>query len=218
MRSLATSAHLSQSLISLSSYTINLSFSISAPHPKSIFQNRSKIPCASPKDKNKSIFSNYTNKLKKKAKKTSCTTVEEQQTTTAITAHDLELWVEKFEYLMENEQGRRLFKEFLVQEYSEENLLFWTEVEKLKDLLYDDEAYRKKSKDVYAEFVESMAPKEINISGTTRRKIAEELENDDTTENLFKIAQHEVYVLMRRQSYPRFLVSDLFKKLQQSVK
>jgi len=217
MRSLATSAHLSQSLISLSSYTINVSFSISAPHPKSIFQNRSKISCASPKDKKKSIFSNYTNKLKKKAKKTSCTTVEEE-TTTSITARDLELWVEKFEYLMENEHGRRLFKDFLVQEYSEENLLFWTEVEKLKDLLYDDEAHRKKSKKIYEEFVESMAPKEINISGTTRRKIAEELENDNTSENVFKIAQNEVYVLMRRQSYPRFLVSHLFKQLQRSVK
>lgn len=119
---------------------------------------------------------------------------------------------------MENEHGRRLFKDFLVQEYSEENLLFWTEVEKLKDLLYDDEAYRKKSKEIYEEFVESMAPKEINISGTTRRKIAEELENDNMGENVFRIAQNEVYVLMRRQSYPRFLVSDLFKQLQRSVK
>jgi len=75
-----------------------------------------------------------------------------------------------------------------------------------------------KARTLYEDFVKPMAEKEVNISGVTRRKIEEELELEEhISVNIFDLAQAQVYSLMHRQSYSRFLVSDLFKAVLQST-
>jgi len=63
-----------------------------------------------------------------------------------------------------------------------------------------------------------MAAKEINIAGTTRLKIEEDLQSgSEPPGDIYDAAQAQVYNLMHRQSYPRFLASDLFNTILQST-
>ena len=95
-----------------------------------------------------------------------------------------------------------------IGEYSEENLQFWLEVEKFKHSEHD---MLKEANCIYLTFVKPMSEKEVNISGNIRKTIAEHIAMEDITKELYDTAQSQVHNLMRRQSYPRFLLSDLLK-------
>merc|ERR1712209_47444 len=49
-----------------------------------------------------------------------------------LTVAEVQSWAESFERLMSSLSGRRVFREFLRCEYSEENILFWLACEDLK--------------------------------------------------------------------------------------
>jgi len=128
-------------------------------------------------------------------------------------------WSTKFDQLMKDEGGRRLLALFLQQEHSEENLLFWNEVHALKTIAEPSD-YTAKVKRIYMEFLQPMAEKEVNVSGGTRKKIEEGLHADDGVEvarDVYDVAQLQVYNLIHRQSYRRFLDSDLFNSIVQST-
>ena len=144
---------------------------------------------------------------------------EELIETIKPTYEQMNLWSEKFENLLDDEGGRKLFTEFLQQEHSLENLLFWSEVESLRQMFLstDISAVTEKARTLYTDFVKPMAVNEVNIAGKTRKEIEEQLELEHITSDIFDAAQGQVYSLMHRQSYPRFLVSDLFKSVLQST-
>ena len=144
---------------------------------------------------------------------------EELLDTIKPTCEQMNQWSEKFEHLLCDEGGRKLFTEFLQQEHSLENLLFWTEVESLREMFASEDpiVVAAKARTLYTEFVKPMAAYEVNIAGTTRKKIEEHLELEHINEDIFDAAQGQVYSLMHRQSYPRFLMSDLFKSVLQST-
>jgi len=48
-------------------------------------------------------------------------------------------WAVGFEKLLNDEMGLHVFTEFLKKEFSQENIQFWTECEKLKTLTDPDE-------------------------------------------------------------------------------
>ncbi len=50
-------------------------------------------------------------------------------------------WAVGFEKLLNDEMGLYVFTEFLKKEFSQENIQFWTECEKLKTLTDPDEVY-----------------------------------------------------------------------------
>ncbi len=50
-------------------------------------------------------------------------------------------WAVGFEKLLNDETGLHVFTEFLKKEFSQENIQFWTECEKLKALTEPDEVY-----------------------------------------------------------------------------
>lgn len=124
-------------------------------------------------------------------------------------------WSTSFEDVMTDKTGMMLFDVFLQQEHSDENLKFWLEVNKLKGL-EDTNEKRDKMKNIYNEYLKPMSSKEVNISGTARRKIEEELLNEPS-DVVFDIAQKQVFLMMLRQSYPRFLSSDLFHSVVQKT-
>ena len=135
------------------------------------------------------------------------------------TFEQMNQWSEKFDKLLCDDGGRKLFTEFLRQEHSLENLLFWNEVESLK-LMFgsgDTTTTVARARAVYTDFLKPMAEYEVNIAGKTRKEIEDHLELEHITEDIFDDAQSQVYSLMRRQSYPRFLISDLFKCVLQST-
>lgn len=127
----------------------------------------------------------------------------------------LQKWSVDFEDLLHNELGRKLFYLFLQQEHSEENLQFWNEVNSLKDSP-DENDKTNKMRAIYKEFVKPMALKEVNIAGHTRRQIEESMETKPD-EKMFDGAQQQVFLMMHRQSYPRFLQSEMFHAVMQAT-
>ncbi|ESO10270.1 hypothetical protein HELRODRAFT_183795 [Helobdella robusta] len=83
--------------------------------------------------------------------------------------------------------GRQIFTEFLRSEYSEENMLFWLACEELRQES-NPVMIEEKARVIYDDYISILSPKE---------------------------AQLQIFTLMKRDSYPRFLASNLFKQLLQ---
>jgi len=125
-------------------------------------------------------------------------------------------WSSSFEDVVADDTAMLLFDMFLQQEHSDENLKFWIEVNKLKTMESENDKKSHMSK-IYNDYLKPMSSKEINIAGQTRRKIEEDLFNNEAKDDVFDMAQNQVFLLMHRQSYPRFLASDLFHAVVQST-
>ncbi|GAB1285669.1 Regulator of G-protein signaling 5 [Apodemus speciosus] len=106
--------------------------------------------------------------------------------------------------------GFASFKSFLKSEFSEENLEFWAACENYKKIKSPIKM-AEKAKQIYEEFIQTEAPKEVNIDHFTK---------DITMKNLvepsprsFDLAQKRIYALMEKDSLPRFVRSEFYKEL-----
>ena len=127
------------------------------------------------------------------------------------TQAQLESWRTDFKNVMKDDKGRQLFSRYLKEEYSEENLEFWLEVEAFKRMTEDAANLNGKATCIYTTFVKQMSEREVNISGKTRKQIGVAIQEENVKNDTFSDAQSQVYSLMHRQSYPRFILSNLFK-------
>jgi regulator of G-protein signaling len=126
------------------------------------------------------------------------------------TQDDIYSWSESFEKLMQSQAGRYYFREFLRSEYSEENMLFWMACEELKSEL-SPEAIEEKARIVYEDYISILSPREVSLDSRVREVINRNMV--DPSQHTFDEAQLQIYTLMHRDSYPRFLNSRLYKKL-----
>ncbi|XP_072555903.1 regulator of G-protein signaling 5-like [Paramormyrops kingsleyae] len=117
-------------------------------------------------------------------------------------------WKGSFDRLLENKDGLLTFRAFLVSEYSEENIDFYLACEDYKSTKSPDKL-KTKAKDIYEEFIQRDASREVNIDQKTRDFTKNNLE--ECKRMCFDIAQLEVYTLMEKDCYPRFLRSATFK-------
>ncbi|XP_036969481.1 regulator of G-protein signaling 21-like [Acanthopagrus latus] len=115
------------------------------------------------------------------------------------------------EKLLRNKKYLAAFCSFLRSEFSEENIQFWLACEDFKSTASPDDI-RWKAEEIYREFVEPTACREINVDHHIREKIKESLENP--SRSCFDEAQRHVYLLMERDSCPRFLHSDTYLSLK----
>lgn len=115
-------------------------------------------------------------------------------------------WSRSLETLLSSCSGVATFRSFLQSEYSDENLEFWLACEKYRSTCITemDHAARR----IFTEFIGVQAPKEINLDSHTRDSILASL--NQPTLCSFDTAQKRVYSLMEKDSYPRFLRSDLY--------
>ncbi|XP_057714370.1 regulator of G-protein signaling 18 [Corythoichthys intestinalis] len=127
-----------------------------------------------------------------------------------ISAETALQWSNSFEELMKNADGVETFSQFLRSEFSEENLEFWLACEEFKTS-ESEKKLLSKAKNIYTVFIESDAPKEVNIDYRTKMAIQKNLAQP--TSSCFEEAQMKVYSLMKKDSYPRFLHSDLYLRL-----
>ncbi|XP_015210931.2 regulator of G-protein signaling 5-like isoform X2 [Lepisosteus oculatus] len=67
------------------------------------------------------------------------------------------------------------------------------------------------AKKIYEEFIESDAPREVNIDHETRNITKFNLVKPSIS--CFDLAQNKIYTLMEKDSYPRFLRSALYQDL-----
>jgi len=125
---------------------------------------------------------------------------------------DIKTWANSFEQLMQSRGGRKFFGDFLRLEYSEENILFWLAVE---DLRHESNPtiIEEKARVIYEDYISILSPKEVSLDSRVREVVNRNMVDPSST--TFDEAQLQIYTLMHRDSYPRFINSPLYKKLAQ---
>ncbi|XP_069099332.1 regulator of G-protein signaling 19 isoform X4 [Pleurodeles waltl] len=123
-------------------------------------------------------------------------------------------WAGSFDKLMKNPAGRNIFREFLRTEYSEENMLFWLACEDLKTEC-NKHNIDEKARMIYEDYISILSPKEVSLDSRVREVINKKMQEPSL--HTFDDAQLQIYTLMHRDSYPRFLNSAIYKSLLQSV-
>uniref|UniRef100_A0A1I8FPQ5 RGS domain-containing protein n=1 Tax=Macrostomum lignano TaxID=282301 RepID=A0A1I8FPQ5_9PLAT len=117
---------------------------------------------------------------------------------------------ESFDALMQSANGRKVFREYLKSEYSEENILFWLACEDLK-LESTPEGVEEKARVIYEDYISILSPKEVSLDARVREIINKNMV--EPTAHTFDDAQVQIFTLMHRDSYPRFLNSHFYRQL-----
>ncbi|KAL4659084.1 regulator of G-protein signaling 11-like [Arapaima gigas] len=121
----------------------------------------------------------------------------------------VERWSFCFAELLNDPLGRRNFMEYLEKEFSAENLCFW---EACEDIRHGESSrIPQKAQEVYRQFLAPGASKWVNIDSKTMEKTLEGLQKPHRF--VMDDAQMHIYFLMKKDSYPRYLKSDLYKNL-----
>ncbi|KAM5299998.1 regulator of G-protein signaling 3 isoform 2-T2 [Ctenodactylus gundi] len=119
-------------------------------------------------------------------------------------------WSESLEKLLLHKYGLIVFQAFLRTEFSEENLEFWLACEDFKKVKSQSKMAAK-AKKIFAEYIAIQACKEVNLDSYTREHTRDNLQS--VTRGCFDLAQKRIFGLMEKDSYPRFLRSDLYLDL-----
>ncbi|ODN03101.1 Regulator of G-protein signaling 20, partial [Orchesella cincta] len=125
---------------------------------------------------------------------------------------EIRSWGESFDKLMRSPGGRKVFRDFLKCEYSEENILFWLACEELKKESRP-ETIEEKARLIYEDYISILSPKEVSLDSRVREIVNQNMV--DPNPHTFDEAQMQIYTLMHRDSYPRFVNSSLYKQLAQ---
>ncbi|XP_054570188.1 regulator of G-protein signaling 11 isoform X3 [Eptesicus fuscus] len=121
----------------------------------------------------------------------------------------VERWGFSFRGLLEDPVGRAHFMDFLRKEFSAENLSFWEACEELR---HGGQAQIPALVDsVYQQFLAPGAARWVNIDSRTMERTLEGLRQPHRY--VLDDAQLHIYLLMKKDSYPRFLKSDMYKGL-----
>ncbi|XP_014398494.1 PREDICTED: regulator of G-protein signaling 11 isoform X2 [Myotis brandtii] len=121
----------------------------------------------------------------------------------------VERWGFSFRELLEDPVGRAHFMDFLRKEFSAENLSFWEACEELR---HGGQAQIPALVDsVYQQFLAPGAVRWVNIDSQTMEQTLEGLRQPHRY--VLDDAQLHIYMLMKKDSYPRFLKSDTYKGL-----
>ncbi|KAL0200848.1 hypothetical protein M9458_004035, partial [Cirrhinus mrigala] len=123
------------------------------------------------------------------------------------TAEEVRLWGQSFDKLMHCPTGRSAFRQFLRTEFSEENMLFCKETNK--------SVIEEKARIIYEDYISILSPKEVSLDSRVREVINRNML--EPTSHTFDDAQLQIYTLMQRDSYPRFMNSPVYKNLLKTV-
>ncbi|XP_070707298.1 regulator of G-protein signaling 9-like [Pempheris klunzingeri] len=125
----------------------------------------------------------------------------------------VERWTLSFGELLSDPRGRDDFRLFLKKEFSGENLAFW---EGCEDLRWGDAAMmREKAEEIYKAFLARGAPRWINIDGKTMEVTVKGLRHPHRY--VLDAAQTHIYMLMKKDSYGRYMKSPVFKDTQKKA-
>nr|XP_061800078.1 regulator of G-protein signaling 3-like [Nerophis lumbriciformis] len=126
------------------------------------------------------------------------------------TPEDALKWGDSLDKLLAHKYGLAAFRAFLRTEFSEENLEFWLACEEYKKIKSQSKM-ASKAKKIFAEYIAIQSCKEVNLDSYTRDHTKDNLQN--VTRSCFELAQRRIYGLMEKDSYPRFLRSELYLDL-----
>ncbi|XP_055785069.1 regulator of G-protein signaling 20-like [Salvelinus fontinalis] len=127
---------------------------------------------------------------------------------------DAMTWTMSFEKLMKSSAGRGCFRQFLRTEFSEENMMFWLACEELKKET-NKTVVEEKVRQIYKDFISILSPKEVSLDSRVRDVINKNML--EPTSHTFEDAQQQIYTLMQRDSYPRYMNSTAYAELLQDL-
>ncbi|XP_048020425.1 regulator of G-protein signaling 20 isoform X1 [Megalobrama amblycephala] len=130
------------------------------------------------------------------------------------TAEEILLWGQSFDKLMQCPSGRSAFRQFLRTEFSEENMLFWLACEEFSKET-NKSSIEEKARIIYEDYISILSPKEVSLDSRVREVINRNML--EPTSHTFDDAQLQIYTLMQRDSYPRFMNSPVYKNLLKTV-
>ncbi|XP_070811514.1 regulator of G-protein signaling 11 isoform X2 [Pituophis catenifer annectens] len=129
----------------------------------------------------------------------------------------VERWSFGFSELMGDILGREQLLEFLKTEFSAENLMFWEACEELR---LGEEAHIAEAVDfIYQEFLAPSATRWVNLDSKTMEHTLKGIKTphryvmDDAEMHIYMLMKKVLKLPGREDSYPRFLKSELYKKL-----
>ncbi|XP_060686762.1 regulator of G-protein signaling 17-like [Hemiscyllium ocellatum] len=131
------------------------------------------------------------------------------------TSQEITSWTQGFDKVMRTEAGRNIFREFLRSEYSEENMLFWLACEDFKKEK-NSKAVAERARTIYEDYISILSPREVSLDSRVREIVNRNLLNPCPL--MFEDAQLQIYSLMHRDSFPRFLNSEMYKSLIEKPK
>jgi hypothetical protein len=138
--------------------------------------------------------------------------------------------------LLSSEEGITAFTRHCAREFSSENILFWGAVNdyrakfddnKTTTTMGDDvehstqntvtEACERsivdEARDIYHRFIDNSSNSQVNLSSKQKNDIIKAMDSGNLTKDTFDTAQKEIFSVMSRDSYPRFLASKKNRKL-----
>uniref|UniRef100_A0A3Q3VRY4 RGS domain-containing protein n=1 Tax=Mola mola TaxID=94237 RepID=A0A3Q3VRY4_MOLML len=127
---------------------------------------------------------------------------------------DARSWSTSFEKVMKSAAGRSCFRQFLRTEFSEENMMFWLACEELKNET-NKTVVEEKVRQIYEDFISILSPKEVSLDSHVRDLINRNML--EPTSHTFEEAQQQIYTLMQRDSYPRYINSAVYTDLLKSL-
>uniref|UniRef100_A0A8K9XDT5 Regulator of G protein signaling 11 n=1 Tax=Oncorhynchus mykiss TaxID=8022 RepID=A0A8K9XDT5_ONCMY len=121
----------------------------------------------------------------------------------------VERWSFSFMELLNDSMGRREFMIYLEKEFSAENLCFWVACEDLRH--GESSKIILKVEEVYKNFLAPGAARWVNIDSKTMERTLEGIKRPHRF--IMDDAQMHIYFLMKKDSYPRYLKSELYKNM-----
>ncbi|XP_054850673.1 regulator of G-protein signaling 11 [Eublepharis macularius] len=121
----------------------------------------------------------------------------------------VERWSFSFRELLSDILGRVQLLEFLQKEFSAENLSFWEACEELRH--GEQTRIAEMVDSIYQQFLAPSATRWVNIDSKTMERTLEGIKAPHRY--VMDDAQMHIYMLMKKDSYPRFLKSDVYKNL-----
>ncbi|KAL0966797.1 hypothetical protein UPYG_G00300260 [Umbra pygmaea] len=119
-------------------------------------------------------------------------------------------WGKALDNVLINSYGLATFRDFLSSEFSEENIEFWLACEEYKSTK-DPGKMAAKAKRICQDFLQTGAKWEVNIDHFTKDKTLRNIAQ--LTPMTFDLAQRQVFALMEKDSYGRFLKSNQYQEI-----
>ncbi|XP_067936118.1 regulator of G-protein signaling 12-like isoform X3 [Watersipora subatra] len=117
-------------------------------------------------------------------------------------------WAVSFENLLQDEEGVGAFSEFLKKEYSQENIRFWLACKNFKSL-EDPSQQLQVASHIYNTYLSPLATDAVNIDSCAAKNAEEYLTSPSPS--MFDEAQCQIFTLMKRDSYTRFIKSPFYQ-------
>jgi len=138
-------------------------------------------------------------------------------------------------------KGYLAFAEFLHLEHSEENLRFWSEVQQFRTFAAENkakkrngikrgksakeaeaEALQERARKIYHRYIAAGSRMEINLPANITNELFLAFTNEKdkkkpVTKHVFDKAQESVFDTLEKDPYKRFLDSEIYDKLRQTI-